>query len=301
MRNLMPQRYRGVSVATVDVPLTAGDLERRLMGREAYRRTEFLVVRRGEETAVLRVVKAAGTDLFSPIVGIELMATAEECAFVRAPEVDTGVPTQMGNAARELAPGARCVVVQGLYEHVNFILDPAPVPVRVVEVVPPWPPKLLDQAQRVLQTAESLPPADLQPHIVDLVALAADRPSARYLYPCRGSGAAPPAAKVSYLDERPRHQDWTLIGCARSREIHAWVYGSEPPCIDLCPRRFAGAGASAGAAPAAEGSGAPVLTKCCLLETGIERAGSTVTVPWGASLAEVHEGLRAVLSAAEGP
>jgi hypothetical protein len=305
MRNLMPERYRGVSMATVDVPLTAGNLERHLIGREAYRRTEFLVVRRGDESAVLRVVKASGADLFSPIVGIELMAPADECAFVRAPEVDTGVPTQMGAAARELAPGARCVVVQGRYEHVNFILDPAPVPVRVVEVVPPWPPKLADQAHRVLQTAESLPPADLRPHLVDLVALAAEQPSARYLYPCRGSGAAPPAASVSYLDERPARRDWTLVGCARSRQIHAWIYGSEPPCIDLCPRRFAqgeagaGAGTGAAAVPAANGSGPPTLTKCCLLETGIERAGPTVIVPWGASLAEVHEGLRVLLSAAE--
>jgi hypothetical protein len=303
MRNVMPGHYRGVSMGNFDIPLDAGHLGRHLIGREAYGKTEYLVARRENQTAVLRVDTAPGTALFLPIVRVEMLAAPDECAFVHAPQVDTGVPTQMAKAARELAPDARCVVVHGLYEHVNFILDPAPVPVRVVDVAPPWPPKLADQAERVLQTAESLPPADLSLEITDLVALAATDPSERYLYPCRGSGAAPAGALVSYLDERPARQDWTLVGCARSREIHSWIYGSVPPCIELCPRKLA---ALADTRPKdthprhAPGNEAiATLTKCCLLETGIEQAASTVTVPWGASLAEVHDGLRALLLAAE--
>lgn len=300
----MPGHYRGVSVDNFDIPLEAGHLGLHLVGREAYGKTEYLVARREDETAVLRVATAPGTDLFRPILDVELLAGPDECAFVHAPQVDTGIPTQMAMAALELAPGARCVVVHGLYEHVNFILDPVPIPIRVVDVAPPWPPKLADQAARVLQTAESLPPVDLQVEVTDLVALAADHPSKRYLYPCRGSGAAPAGAEVSYLDERPPLQDWTLVGCARSRQIHSWIYGSTPPYIELCPRRLAEV---AGAHPheptmptlAAEPEGVATLTKCCLLEAGIEQAGLQVTVPWGASLAEVYEGLRALLSAVE--
>jgi hypothetical protein len=43
----------------------------------------------------------------------------------------------------------------------------------------------------------------------------------------------------------------------------------------------------------------PVLTKCCLLEEHIERDGTTVTVPWGASLDLVREGLQRVAAMAE--
>lgn len=293
MRNLIPGRYRGVSVTTVDVPLEAALLAEHFVGREAYRRTEYIVVRRDPQTAVLQVAKAPGNDLFLPIVQVEMLAGPDECAFVHAP-VDTGVPTQMAQAALASAPGARCVVVHGLYEHINFILDPTPVPVRVVEVAPPWPPKLADQAARVLETAESLPPVELRQEVTDLVALAADQPSEHYLYPCRGSGAAPAGAQVSYLDERPPRQDWTLVGCDRSRQIHEWFYGSQPPSsIELCPRKLA----EVPEAPLQE----PIatLTKCCLLEFGIEHTGLTVTVPWGASLAEVHEGLRVLLSSAD--
>lgn len=287
MSNLVPRRYRGVSIARVDVPLTEAGLRDHFLGREAYRRTEYVVARRGEAAAVVHVTKASDDDLFSPIVSVEVLAGADETGYVVAPDVDTGVPTQLCRTAFERAPGARCVVVQGRYEHVNFILDLAPVPVRVVEVVPPEPPKLLDQVRRVLEVAEDLPPVDLRPEIVDIVERAGTRPSTRYLFPCRGSGAAPPGAEVAYLDERPPRAEWVLVGCERSRQIHRHVYGDEPPSVELCPRELAG--------PA----DVFTLTKCCLLEDRIERDGRTVVVPWGASLAEVREGLGLLLSVAE--
>jgi hypothetical protein len=296
MTNFTPGRYRGVAIENLDIPLDPDHLGAHFAGREAYRTTEFIVARRGDETALLRVTKEPGTELFLKITEVEMLAGTDECAYVHDPEVDTGVPTDMARAALELAPTKRCAVVQGLYEHVNFILDPSPVPVRVVDVAPPWPPKLVDQARRVLQTAENLAPVELLPDITDLVALAAQKPSKRYLYPCRGSGAAPDGAEVSYLDQRPEEQDWTLVGCTRSRQIHSWIYGSEPPSIEICPRKLAAASAATG-----ELAGSPpaTLTKCCLLETGMEQTGSTVTVPWGASLSEVYEGLRALVISVE--
>jgi hypothetical protein len=146
-----------------------------------------------------------------------------------------------------------------------------------------------------LETAENLPPVELRPDVTDLVALASNKPSEHYLYPCRGSGAAPEGAEVSYLDQRPEEKDWTLVGCARSRQIYSWIYGSDPPNIDFCPKKLAAASASEelGGAPQA------TLTKCCLLEAGMEQNGSTVIVPWGASLSEVYEGLRALVSSVE--
>jgi hypothetical protein len=286
MSNLVPRRYRGVSVAKVDVPLTDDGLGSYLVGREAYRRTRYIVARRDGGAAVVRVRKVSDEPLFSPIAEVEVLSGPDETAFVHAPDVDTAVPTQLARAAAR-APGARCVVVQGRYEHVSFILDPEPIRLRVVEVVPPEPPKLVDQVERVLDLAEKLPPIEVQAEIVDVLELAGRRPSDRYLFPCRGSGAAPPGAEVVYLDERPTRADWVLVGCARSREIHRHFYGDDAPSIEMCPRELAGSG------------DAPTLTKCCLLEDRIVQEGSLVVVPWGSSLAEVEEGLGAVVAAAE--
>jgi hypothetical protein len=288
VRNLVPGRYRDVSVASVQGSLTTEGLERHFLGREAYRRTRYVIARRGPDAALVQVTKASEAPLLSPIVGVRVLAPPGDCAVVDAPEVDTGVPTQLARAARELAPAARCVVVQGRYRHVSFILDPDPIRVRVVEVVPPGPPKLLDQARRVLEVAEDLPPIELLPALTDLTELAGRRPAKRYLLPCRGSGIRVDGAEVRFLDERPAKEPWVLVGCARSRELHRWFYGEDAEAVDMCPRRLA--------EPL---DTTPVLTKCCLLEEHVERDGPRVTVPWGASLQLVREGLARIAATAE--
>jgi hypothetical protein len=284
LANLVPGRYRGVAVATVPGPLDEAALRAHLLGREAYRRTRFLVARHGERTAVLRVTKASQDQLFSPLVELELLAGPQDCAFLHRPDVDTAIPSALAAAARAGAPGARAVVVRGRYEHINFILNPRPCRVIVREVVPPEPAKLFDQAQRVIAVTEDLPPLELVREVVDLTELAGTHPAGHYLLPCRGCGVTVAGAKVSYLDERPPPADWTLLGCERSRQIHRWCYGYEPPTVDFCPKRDPVPG---------------LLTKCCLQEEHIEAGDSWVSVPWGSSLDQVREALRHLARALE--
>jgi hypothetical protein len=177
--NVVPGQYRRVSVATVDGPLTPERLTNHFLGREAYRHTRFIVARAGRDTALVRVVKADDGPLFSPITSVEVLAVPEECVFVVAPDIDTGIPSALAQVAA--GQTARCVVVEGRYHHVSFILDPAPIRIRVGDVVPPRPAKLFDQARRVLELAEDLPPIELVPDFVDLVDLAAAHPSEQYL------------------------------------------------------------------------------------------------------------------------
>jgi hypothetical protein len=278
--NLVPGQYRKVSVATIEGPLTPDALSAHFLGREAYRHTRYVVVRDRDATAVVAVAKAPGDALFSPITEIEFLALPDECAYVKAPDVDTGIPSALAAAATSHAPGARCVVVQGRYEHVNFILQPEPIRIRVADVVPPGPAKLVDQATRVLDLAEDLPPVELVPEIVDLADLARAQPADHYLLPCRTSGFRLDGAAVSFLDERPPRQDWTLVGCARSRSLHEWFYGDLPPhVVDVCPRQLF------------PDDGRPLLTKCCLLEGRNRADGASVAVPWGASLDLVRRAL----------
>jgi hypothetical protein len=283
--NLVPTQYRNVSVADVPVGLDEASLRAYLAGRPVYRRTRYLVARRGDACAVTEVSKESEQPLFSPVTALTLIAGPEETAFVDAPEADTGVPTQLARVAARCAPQARCVVVRGRYGHVSFIADPAPARIRVVEVVPPRPAKLVDQLTRVLDLAEDLPPVELVPDLVDLAGLAATRPAGHYLFPCRAGG--PGGLSVSYLDEVPPRRPWTLVGCARSRAIHDWFYGGAADTVDMCPRVLAGQG--------------PGITKCCLLEDRITVDGGLVVVPWGASLAQVKEGLRRALQAVARP
>jgi hypothetical protein len=81
--------------------------------------------------------------------------------------------------------------------------------------------------------------------------------------------------------------EWTLVGCERSRQIHAALYGREPAeRVDFCPRlRDSGA------------TDEPTLLKCCLNERGVEQDGRRLTVPWGASLEEVRTALHRLVAA----
>jgi hypothetical protein len=291
--NLVPARYRSVSVAAVPVPLDEVSLRAYFIGRPAYRRTRYIVVRAADPepaTAVIEVTKESDAPLFSEITSVTLIAAASETAFVEAPEADTAVPSSLARVAATLAPRARCVVVRGRYGHVAFIADPAPIRVTVVEVVPPHPAKLLDQASRVLELAEDLPPVELVPELTDLTALAGRHPAGHYLFPCR-AGTASAGEAVSYLDEIPPRADWTLVGCARSRAIHDWFYPDAPPVVDMCPRNLA---RQAHPRPDPD---AAILTKCCLLEDEITVSDGLVVVPWGASLAQVGEGLARAVAA----
>lgn len=277
-RNVVPGAYRGVALTSVECDLDEESLRRHFIGREAYRRTRFIVIRNGPQTAVIAVQKASEDPLFSPITGLQLLVGPADCVYLEDPEVDTAIPTALAQAATSGAPDKRGVVVEGRYGHVSFILHPSPLRVTVREVTPPYPAKLLDQVRRVLALAEHLPPIELVPDIVELDALARSRRSKSYLLPCRGGGVAVEGATTDYLDEHPDRREWTLIGCERSQQIHEWFYGERAPQVDICPRKRTG------------GTGA-LLAKCCLLESHIEIDDGRVIVPWGASLAQIFEAL----------
>jgi hypothetical protein len=268
--NFIARPYRGVSVQ--DAPgLDEAALRGWLVGRRVYRRTEFVVAACGGSHAVVQVSHPVGDEILAPVDDLRVLARPEEVAYVVDSSVDTGNASQMARVARA---GARVTVVQGRFEHVNFIVEPAPLRVRVVEVVPPEPPKLLEMARAVVDYDEDLPPVELDFAPIDLRSLA--RGPGPFMYPCRCAGL-----DGEFLDAGPPEiGDWTLVGCERSRQIHVALYGAEPAGrIDFCPRVVG----------TADG---PTLMKCCLYERGVRREGTSLVVPWGAALEEVRQALR---------
>jgi hypothetical protein len=278
MSNRRPTAYREVSVAQVDFALTPENLTRHFLGRECYRRTRYVVVRNGESTALVGIEPTDPEPLFAPAAAVVVLALPADTVDVCRPEIDPGVPSQLAKVAVE-HPGVRAVVVEGRYSHVSFLLDPDPLRVRVREVVPPHPAKLLDHAQRVLDVTDDLPPIVLEPELIAFDSLLGDEPVV--LLPCRGAGIHLEGRQTHYLDERPPARDWALLGCARSRQIHHWFYGRSAPGADTCPRTLAP-------------TTGPLLTKCCLLEERIEVDGNVAVVPWGATMAQVGEALSAL-------
>ena len=291
--NIMPSRYRQVSVAAVP-SLEPQDLVARFTGREAYYRTRFVVARLDgdpERGALMELARDGSDELFSPAAGARVLASAEECGYVRDDAADPGIASHLARAALR-CPDRRCVVVEGRYRHVSFLLNVQPLWITVVDVVPPEPSKLADQVTRVLDYAEDLPPIALDERIVDSRALVTEPVPEGLIVPCRGGGIDIEGVAVSHLDERPSFAGSALLGCERSQQIHRWFYGVEAAkTIDWCPRWLIGADESVDGL---------VLSRCCMLEEGLERHGDTVMVPWGATLAEVHHALGALVGSRDG-
>lgn len=294
--NFICRPYRGVSVQAWDGPLEEAAVRSVLLTREAYRRTEFVVLRSGSAAALVRVDCDARDALFNPIRSVEWLGGPDDCAYVESPDTDSACASALAEVA--LAQGKPICVVEGRYRHVNFIHRARPVEVTVVDVVPPSPSRLLDLARTALEIDPDLPAIRLIPKLFEIGDLAGEPdPGGHFLLPCHGSGAAL-GGTVEYLDQRPAAGDWTLVGCERSRQFHQWFYGKEPKRqVDLCPDRLTEAGGRAATA-------GPLLLRCCLLERGYRVEGSSPptrrgVVPWGANLDEVRAALAGVSAPAE--
>ncbi len=284
--NAMTRPYRGLSAQEVDIDLTSEDvILDYLVGREVYRRTQWLLLSHGADRALIEVAKESSEPLFSPVVEARVLALPHRVVWIEDDGVDVGNPSQLAAAAlRHERRDADAYAVKGRFEHINVMWQPRPVRVVVTEVVPPEPAKLLEMARLAVGFDEDLPPLDLVLDAVDIRTMAEENPASHYLLPCRGSGVDLPG-DVTFLDTRPADRlDWTLIGCERSLQFHRHFYGDEPSQVDFCPNRRS------------EGlEGDPlVLTKCCLLERGVEIRGNTAIVPWGSNLDEVRLALRLV-------
>jgi hypothetical protein len=281
--NARAHPYRGLSVQHVDQTPDAEFVRDHLLGREVYRRTRYLALVHDGRVALAAVETASTEPLFSPVIDVAVWATPGRTVWIDDPHVDVGNATALARAAAaHRREGVSAYIVKGRYEHVNFIWEPAPLRVHVTEVTPPEPPKLLAQAQQVVDFDEDLPPVDLVLDATTFAELAASTSAHTFLLPCRGSGAAVDG-DVVYLDTRPAQRlDWTLIGCERSVQFHRHFYGDQPPQVDICPRNRVEGDDPAGL----------WLVKCCLLERGVEYDAGRAVVPWGANLDEVRLALR---------
>ena len=215
---------REVSVQDVAIPLTPEAIHAYLLGKEAYRRTDFVVLRAEDEVAIAAVKRAQPDALFSPITEVTVLALPHETAWVEDPEADVMNATQLVRAARR--GGRRAAVVKGVYEHVNFVLDTRAIPLRVFDVVPPAPAKLAVMVRKVLDYAE-LPAIDVQEETFDLNRLLPEPPPGCSLpaacralpfrcQPCRWTSARPSWKGISCLGATVRWRS-TATSTAASR------------------------------------------------------------------------------------
>ena len=125
--NFVPLPYRGVSVQAYDGPMTEEGIVGSFLGRETYRRTEFIVLRAPDGGHAVIAVDACDREpLFAPIAHVEVLALPDACYYVRAPETDCANRSALAALAKRHGVGRdQTLICEGKYDHVNFLHHPS--------------------------------------------------------------------------------------------------------------------------------------------------------------------------------
>lgn len=270
----MPLPYRRVSVQSFEGSITPESLLNYFIGKEAFMATDYIVVK-GQGTAVLQIEKEKKQNaLFSKIISIDVIASPNDCLFVVDDRVDVANPSQITKKFFDLnLKEDNTLVVEGAYGHVNFIHRPAPLHLKVIDLVPPSSSRLYDLVLKALELAD-LPPILLQADNIDVNDIAKKSGHTDCIFPCRASGLKA-SGKTFFLDEHPEESELPLIGCERTEQIYEHFYKTKPQRIETCPQKLKTKGATA------------EIMRCCLLQDSTKIEGLRGIIPWGGNVHHV--------------
>ncbi len=279
---MLPDHCKDVSVREVDFPLTEEEIARHAAGKKAYTRTEFMILKHGEQHAVVQIFKESGVELFRPISAHKVIALPNSTVFIRDEGIDVLNRPRMASVALQ-HPG-KTVIVQGLFNHVSFVQESEVIILHVLDVVPPRPAKLSYLVAKALDAGLVDLPIVVAEDKIDLNDLEHDVRTPIVVFPCRASGLTS-EKDVFFLDETPRIEgDVTLVGCDLSLRIFQSIYKRKPEFISMCPRELA------------PNDGEKRLVKCCRVKEGFELEGDHAIVPWGATVTDVAMAIRALFN-----
>ena len=277
---MLPDHCKDVSLRVVDFPLTEEEIARHAAGKKAYTRTEFIILKHGEQHAIVRIFKEGGVELFRPISAYKVIALPDSTVFIRDDEIDVLNRPRMASVALQ-HPG-KTVIVQGLFNHVSFVQGSEVLTLHVLDVVPPRPAKLSYLVAKALDAGLIDLPIVITEEKIDLNDLEREVQTPRVVFPCRASGLTS-GKDVFFLDETPRIEgDVTLVGCDLSLRIFQSIYKRKPQFIPMCPHELA------------PNDGKKRLVKCCRVKEGFELEGDLAIVPWGATVIDVAQAIRAL-------
>lgn len=267
---------KDVSMRDVDVPLDEDSIGDLMGSWTSYVRTDDLVLRNGDDYAVVELLKAPGNGLFRKVVGYRIVSLPGDTVFLDLPDLDV-LNTPALAAVQAEHPG-KAVVVRGMFSHINYIKDVVPQRLVVVDNVPPSPSKLGVLVRMALASGYVDHPIVPEDRIIDMADKLSEVATDAVMFPCRVSNLS---ADIPYyfLDDAPEvDEEVTLIGCHLSKRIYTALYGGDVPFINVCPADYVD--------PSEK-----TIVKCCKVKTGHELDGNVVRVPWGATVPEVVEAL----------
>lgn len=272
---------KDVSMREVGIRLDAEHISELMKDWRAYVRTDSLILKNGDDYAIVDLVKKDCSTLIRDVVDFRIVSLPKDTVFVERPEMDVLNLPAMAALQSEF-PG-KAVIVRGMFSHISYVKDIVPVELNVVDNVPPSPSKLGVLVRMALASGFVNHPVVVKETIIDMADKISEVDTEAVMFPCRVSNLK--ADRPFYfLDDTPKvNEEVTLIGCNLSKRIYSEVYGSEPKFINVCPADHVD--------PEKR-----TIVKCCKVKTGHKLEGNVVSVPWGATVPEVVDAINALFS-----
>ena len=272
---------KDVSVREVDFDLTPDAIASEMDCWTAYAKCEYLILRKGDSFAALRVVKEDGIGLFKKVTDYEFLSLPEDTDYVHDETVDVlNIPSLALIQSKH--PG-RAVVIEGMFSHIVYIKDLEPLILNVVDSIPPSPSKLGVLVRKALDSDFIDLPIIVHEDTVDMCSKVSEVKTEGVMFPCKVSGITTDRPTY-FLDSDPElKHEVTLIGCNLSKRIFESLYRYTPEFINVCPAdniRTKG----------------KTIVKCCKVKEGHMIEGDVVKVPWGATVPEIVDAINDIFS-----
>jgi len=273
---------KDVSVRDVDIELNKANIAKLMKNWTAYTRAEHLILRNGNDHAVIKLEKEDKLELFKKVTGFKMVALPKDTIFVDIPDADVvNIPTL---ASIQNKYPKKTVIVRGMFSHISFVSGMKCTKLNVVDNVPPSPSKLGVLVRAALATGFIEHPIVVNDVIIDMAEKIKDVRTEAIMFPCKVSGLTADIP-VYFLDEAPRlSHNVTLIGCDLSKRIFYSLYRRDVPFINVCPMDDIA------------DSNTKTIVKCCKIKEGHKIDGNVAKVPWGATIPEVVAALNDLFS-----
>ena len=276
---------KDISLHDVDFPLTEDNILREISKWKIYVRTEYFVLKNGNDLATVRVDRSAPEGLFRKVTGAEVISLPKDTVFVKDPNIDVlNIPSVA--SVQERHP-KKTVVIEGMFSYMSFVSGMNPLKLRAIDNIPPGPSRLRILVDRALSSGLVNHPIIPEYTDVNLEDKIKYVKTEAVMFPCRVSGLKADMP-FYFLDQAPNvEHNVTLIGCSLSNRIYQSIYGKDVPFVNVCPF------------DAVPQDSMRTIVRCCTVKEGHEIEGNVVKVPWGATVPEVIDAINALFNGSE--
>ncbi|MFQ6050489.1 MAG: hypothetical protein ACE5K4_02230 [Candidatus Hydrothermarchaeota archaeon] len=297
---ILPEHCRFVSLKKVKINLRdREEIKRSLKNKEAYFSSKYIVLlnEKSNDAAIVET-ELAGKGFIQKIINLSIISMPEETSVIKRP-IDVRCKSELITTAYKEAKksNAKAVVVFGEHEHMNFVIDPLDSNIKkiqVIDVVPPFPSKLMEDItylRRCGLIKEKDFFIDFELNAINLIEKGRKyiAKNTLLLFPCDiGITKNELNGNFAFLtDVQEVKENNVLIGCEVSKMVFEEKFNEKFIHENICPREVA-----------KEIVRHPFILRCCLRDKlGFMKLNNNIgiAIHFGASKEEIASSLNELI------